>query len=159
MTEIRPQSETHRVNGGLPGPAAVRNQVRAVTLRVEALPNGRLRVSTPTTPGWAAVARTQAEFMTAIRQAFVEAQVAAYAAWRNHEYDLAETVSRGDPDPLVAAPASRTQRRAIRKDQYDPDAWSITSDGRWRSPSGRLYQPDSTMVSRVKAARLRAGLD
>jgi hypothetical protein len=157
--EIRPQSETHRLNGSLPGPAAVRNQVRAVTLRVESLPGGLLRVSTPTTPGWAATARTQDEFMRAIRDAFTEAQVAAYAAWRNHEYDLAETVMRDDPDPLVAAAPSRRTRVAVRRDQYDPSAWSVCADGRWRSPSGRLYRPDSTMVSRVRAARIRVGLD
>jgi hypothetical protein len=167
VAEIRPQSATHRTSGQrpatngneVPGPARIRNQVNSVLVQIEQLPQGALRVTTPTTQGWAAVARTQQELVAAIQAAFTEAQIAAYAQWRGHAYDLAELSSRDDPDPLVRRPPSRNTRRSVRKDQYDPADWKVRSDGMWESPRGTLYKPESTMVERVKAARTRLGLD
>lgn len=154
LTEIRPQGETYRQ----PAPPGVRNQVRTIQLRVEQLPEGLLRVSTPTAQGWAAVARTPEELTRIIASAFTEAQLAAYAAWRGQHYDLAELCSRDDPDPLVHAPLNRRVRRpSVRRDQFDPMDWKVDSEGMWCSPGGRRYRPDSTMVRRVIAARRRLG--
>jgi hypothetical protein len=150
--EIRPQSETHTAGQQL-GPAPIRNQVKAITVKIEALPGG-LRISTPTTQGWAAFARNEAQLVAAVRAAFTEAQIAAYAQWRNGTYDLADTVSRDDPDPLVAAAPNeiRRPRPKVRRDQYNPADWVVRSDGRYQSPSGRSYAPDSTMARRIRAA-------
>lgn len=154
------------------GPAPTLHQVRRIQVTIEALPDsmgGGLRITTDTTRGWAAVARDQNELARVIRDAFTEAQVAAYARWKGARYDLDALTAAVDGDPL-APPSQRPSRRTAgapgygwkpgqkRPDAYDPGDWTPTADGRWRSPSGRHYKPDSPIVRRVIAARRRLGL-
>jgi hypothetical protein len=159
MAQIRRQSETHRPNGSLQGPAPTRNQVRSVPLRIDALPGGRLRVSTPLARGWAATARTPEQLAAAITAAFTEAQVATYARWCNGTYDLDELTEVQVGDPLAAPTRTQSYQHRKRSDQHNPADWTPLSSGHWRSPSGRSYRPDATIVARVKAARRRQGID
>jgi hypothetical protein len=155
VAQIRPQGETHdpqRVRG----PAATRNQVRAIGLRVDALADGSLRLSVAGARGWARRVRTQGELARAVSEAFREAQIASYARWRGESYDLDQLapVWPDDPDPLVAAaPEVRSSRRAGRSDVHDPMEWTPLDDGSWRSPSGRVFGANTSAVRRVQAKR------
>jgi hypothetical protein len=159
IMDIRPQSETYST-GALPGPAPQRNQVRSVMVKIEQVPEG-LRLSTPTAQGWAAVVQNQHQLVAALQAAFTEAQIAAYARWRNSTYDLADLTSRDDTDPLVAPPPhERTRRRPrARRDLYDPKDWTLTGEGRYRSPSGRTYAPESTMGRNIASAWRKLGIE
>lgn len=150
------------------GPAAVGHQVRELSLRVEALPNGALRVSTESARGWAAVVRTSMQLTAAIQEAFTEAQVAAYARAHGQRYDLDELTDPIPGDPL-APPRARPRRRRNnetegwgmnqrRPDTLDPTEWVLLSDGRWQSPGGQRWRPESQMAQRVVARRKAEGL-
>lgn len=147
------------------GAANTGHQVRSVTIRVDQLPNGRLRISTPTARGWAAVAGNQPELARAIQGAFCEAQVAAYARWRGTQYDLDAMTAHVPGDPLAGRKPQRQQakgnKRAARTgegwaygqqrpDVHLPNEWAEQPDGRWRSPSGRMYRADAAQVIRVR---------
>lgn len=151
-----------------PAPPGVRHQVRAITVRVEQLPDGKLRLSTPAARGWAAVGRTPNEIHRALAGAFVEAQCAAYARWRGERYDLDELTEPVAGDPL-APPQRRLRRRTNRanvgwgRNQERPDAhpveqWERLPDGRLRSPAGLTYRRDSLIGQRVLARAQRAGI-
>lgn len=144
--------------GNLPGPPAIRNQVRSVPVRIDAIPEG-LRVSTPLARGWATVARTPEQLAAAIGAAFTEAQVATYARWRGVAYDQDELTDVIPGDSLAAATKTRDFRRRERADQHDPGDWTPLSDGYWRSPAGRRYRPDAAIVVRVRRRRRELGLD
>jgi hypothetical protein len=143
------------------GAARTRNQVRTITLTVDSLPDGSLRVTTPTARGWAAVARSQADLARAVQGAFTEAQVAAYAAWRGTTYDLSEITDHVPGDPLAPPRPKRRARRTRggdgwgygqqRPDVHLPTEWTELPDGRWRSPGGRAYRADAAVVQRVRA--------
>lgn len=121
------------------------------TLRVEQVGPGVLRVSQPTTPGWAGVAKTPAQLAALVASAFTEAQIVAHAVWRGVPYEAQDgTLYRRPPRPA---------RCGHRRDVHDPRAWAVTGDGRWIAPgSGRLWAADSQAVQRVMARRLRLGL-
>lgn len=152
--EIRRQADTHNPSG-VTGAAPIRNQVRAVLLRVETLSSGQIRVSTPQARGWARTVRTRDELAMAIQQAFTEAQVASYAAWRGEAYDLDAMTEVDNTHPLAAATRTRDFTVRARTDVHNPDDWVPMPDGRWRSPGGRLYGADTDAVRKVLAKRRR----
>lgn len=159
MAQIRRQSETHRPGGSISGPAPVRNQIRTVHLRVEALPDGMIRVSTPLARGWAAVARNPQQLAAAITAAFTEAQVASYARWKGEAYDHDAMTEVVFGDSLAAPTRTQSFRRRNRADQHNPADWTPLPDGTWRSPAGRTYRPDAAIVGRVRVSRRRLGLE
>ncbi|HEX2263468.1 MAG TPA: hypothetical protein VHH52_06860 [Pseudonocardiaceae bacterium] len=134
-----------------------RQRVRAITLTVETLSDGRLRVSTPQARGWATTAQDPMGLARAVELAYREVAVASYARARGTTYDLDQLTERVPGDPLADAAMQRAPRR-VRKKVHDPGAWAKFDDGRWRSPSGRLYRPDSTAVRNVIARRVALGL-
>lgn len=146
------------------GAANTGHQVRSITIRVDQLEGGKLRISTPTARGWAAVAGNQPELARAIQGAFTEAQVAAYARWRGAQYDL-DTLTAHVPGDALAGKKPQRQKggnkRAPRTgegwsygqqrpDVHLPNEWTEQPDGRWRSPSGRMYRADAAQVVRVR---------
>lgn len=151
-----------------PAPPGVAHQVRAVTVRVEQLPNGRYRLSTPAARGWAAVGGTPNEIGRAVASAFVEAQCAAYARWRGERYELDNLTEPVDGDPMAPPRAPlrpRTNRANVgfgrnqeRPDQHDVHDWERMPDGRLRSPAGHVYRRDSLIGQRVVARAQRAGI-
>jgi hypothetical protein len=141
------------------GPPPVPHQVRSISVRVEQL-DGALRISSPSARGWAAVARNAPELLRAINALYVEVQVASYAAWKGQVYDLDELtdVDPDDPATHLRHPARRRDRRT-RSDIRDPRDWKQLDDGRWRSPAGRTYRPDTMLVQRVVENRRLLGLE
>jgi hypothetical protein len=154
---LRRQGESH-VPGGL-GMSRAGHQVRAVSLVVETLPDGAVRVSSPQARGWAGVARNPGELARVVASAFTEAQVAAYAAWKGELYDLDELtdVDPGDPTTDLPVPPKR-RNRMVRSDAQHPADWRRTEDGRWRSPGGRYYREETQLVQRVMANRRALGI-
>jgi hypothetical protein len=166
---MRIERQTRSVPGQLKGPAPQPHQVRSLDLRVEALPTGQLRISTPAARGWAAVVRTQGELSRALSEAFTEAQCAAYARWRGERYELDDLTEPVAGDPM--APARRAPRRnrasgetgygrnhQRRPDTLSPEAWVKRADGKWVGPAGTAWREDTQMVQRVLARRRAAGL-
>lgn len=159
MTDIQRSTQAGRAHGptrarravgDLHGPpVAVPRQVRAITVRVEQLDDGRWRFTQPRVAGWAAAARTPGEVAAVLRQGFTEAQVAAYSDWRGHVYDAAVPTYRR------SRPQARSKRRC---DVYDPTEWRLTDNGMWISPKGHLYPEDRQAVQKVMAARQEMGL-
>lgn len=174
MVEIRRQADTHSpagVNGvrgevspgAMTGAAPTRNQVRQALLRVESLPDGKLRISSPQARGWAVVVRTRDELVRAIAVAFTEVQVASYAAWRGEPYELDALTLPDEADPLAASAelvnVSAAKGRSDRRTDVHPvTAWTPLGGGKWRSPGGREYREDSQAVRLVLAKRHRMGL-
>lgn len=134
-------------------------RVRTISLTVEATPNGRYRLSTPYARGWAAEVGTQTELARAIATAFTEVTVASYARLKGTPYDLDALTERVEGDPLANRPRTRarTGQRARRK-TYHPGDWRKFEDGRWQSPSGRVYREDTRQVQGVIKARLERGM-
>lgn len=149
---------TQAGRGELAGAASCPRQVRAVTVHIEALGPGMLRLSQPAVPGWAVVARTPSQLNQLVAAAFTEAQVAAYSRWRGHVYDGTDPASPPDPaSPVYRRP--RPARRGHRVDAHPAEDWRIRGDGRWVSPgTGRTWRPDSQVVARVQARRVQQGL-
>lgn len=157
---LRRQGETHVPGANPLGAASVPHQVREVTMRIETLPDGGIRMSTPQARGWAAVAHNDRELARAILSAFTEAQVAAYAAWKGQVYDLDALTDVDPQDPATALPdAPRRRDRTVRSDTRHPADWARLDDGRWRSPGGRVYQETSQLVQRVIANRRALGIE
>jgi hypothetical protein len=151
---IRTQAETHHPE--VRGPAATRNQVRSVSVRIDDLGNGKLRISAPTARGWARTVRTRDELVRAVGEAFTEAQLASYARWRGEAYDHDALSDVDETDPLVAsAPHIRAVVRSGRSDVHSPLDWVPLEDGTWRSPAGRVFGGDTDAVRRVKAKRAK----
>lgn len=145
-----------------------RHQVHTIALQVDAMPSGGYRIQTPQARGWAVVAHTPHQLAAALSQAFLEAQVAAYARWRGERYDLDDLTEPMAGDPLAPArahprPPTNTRPVGWGRNQQRPDVapleqWVRLPDGMWQSPAGRRYRSDSMMVSRVRARRRAAGL-
>jgi hypothetical protein len=154
MTAIRRQADTHNP-GGVTGAAPVRHQVRTVDVRLETLPQGFIRVSTPQARGWSVTVRTRDDLARAIQQAFTEAQVASYAAWRGEAYDLDAMTEVDNSDPLTAATRTHNFTARARSDVHNPNDWTPMPDGRWRSPGGRIYSSNTDAVRKVLAKRRR----
>jgi hypothetical protein len=129
----------------------VPRQVRAITVTVTQLDDGRWRLTQPRVPGWAAAASTPGELAAAMRRGFTEAQVAAHSQWRGHVYDAAVPTYRR------SRPLARSRRRC---DVYDPTEWRLDPDDstKWISPKGHRYPEDRQAVQRVIAARVALGL-
>jgi hypothetical protein len=160
-----------RTRGGLgnltsPPPAALLAQIAAqhqavadqhqdakaatLDLRYEQLGHGRgVRVTSPDLPGWAAIAKSPADFAKTVDAGWRELAVAAYAARRNEAYDLA-------PHADVNPPGQPAGRRY--PERYPPSAWTPLPGGAWRSPSGRTYRAESWQAKRIVAQREAAGL-
>lgn len=154
---IRRQGETH-VPGTL-GVARGGHQVRALSLRVEPLPSGGVRVSSPQARGWAAVARTPHELARVLQMAFTEVEVATYASFKGELYDLDGMTDVDPTDPSTALPTpTRARNRITRTDARNPADWKRLEDGRWRSPGGRAYGNDTQLVQRVRANRRALGI-
>jgi hypothetical protein len=147
----------------MPGPPPVRNQVRQALLRVEAMPGGKLRISSPQARGWAAVVSNRDELAHAVGQAFTEVQVASYAAYRGEPYDLDAMTLPDDGDPLAASAAvinmsGPAKRNVRRSDVHKVTDWTPLGGGKWRSPSGREYREGTQAVQAVLAKRRAMGL-
>lgn len=137
--------------GELAGPAPTRRQVRSITVMIDAVGPGVLRLSTPATPGWVGEARTPAELARLVASAFLETQVSAYAKWRGVPYEHADGTQYRRPRP---------SRPGHRMDVHDPRAWRLAPDGRWIDPgSGRLWRVDSQVVQRVQTRLIALGLN
>jgi hypothetical protein len=163
MSEIRRQHETHRpgVNGQI-GPAPIRNQVRSVEIRLDVLPEGGMRVSTPQARGWAVVASGPRQLLDALAGAFTEAQVASYAAWKGEIYELDALTEVDNTDPLAATVRTTRHgvyrdRRLSRRDVHAATDWTNLGNGRWRSPSGKTYREDCKTVQNVIIKRRMLG--
>jgi hypothetical protein len=135
-----------------------------IPLTVEYLADGRMRIETPLTRGWSAVARNPQELARSIEAAFVEVTVAGYARSRNAKYDLSKLTEEVADDPrtaLTAAagmPPTHRPGRVGRPPRHNPAAWSKLPDGRWQAPGGRKYNPGSQVVRNVLALREERGL-
>lgn len=140
-----------------PHPAGQR--VRSIVLQVDALPDGRLRVSSPHARGWAGAARNPMELARIVAQAYNEVACASYALARAEAYDLDQMTPRVSGDLLADGSPRRVRSgRSARRKAHAPEDWTRLEDGRWRSPSGRAYRPDSTAVRNVVRRRQEKGL-
>lgn len=133
-------------------------RVTAISLTVEARPGGRYRISSPHARGWAAEVGTQLELARALREAFTEVSVASYARAHNVPYDLDVLTERVSGDVLANQPRAKTRSGSRRRKTYHPSEWTRFEDGRWQSPGGRVYRPDSKQVKSVIKARLERGM-
>lgn len=140
--------------GRMPAPRVARR----ITLTVDVLDDGRLRVSSPAARGWAVVARGPHQLWTAARQALVEAQLAGHARWRGRRYDLDALTLPDDPtEPrqrsLGARPrhgVSYGRSAIVRPDQAHPSEWTPQPDGSWLSPRGRTWRDPARIASLVE---------
>jgi len=142
-------------------PARVDVRVTTVSLTVEARPDGKYRISSPHARGWAAVVSNARELVAAItRDAFTEVSVASYARAHNTHYDLDMMTERVHGDPLAGKPAPRKRSTGSERvhSSYHPVAWTKMEDGRWKSPAGRMYGPNTRQVQNMVRRRLAQGL-
>jgi hypothetical protein len=128
-------------------------------------PHGGFVLRSPLCPGWAVPARTPAELAQMMEQAWTEAAIAAYARLRGTLYDLAETEEVIPREAYVAVdtchPAEapdeveqqRRKKRARHPATHAPEQWTELSDGRWLSPAGHRYGPDTKQVRAIVASR------
>lgn len=128
---------------------------------VDALPDGQLRISTPSARGWARLARGPHQLASVVGMAFTEAAVASYAAWRRQRYDLDKLTDPKDPTepprrtigrprPVESQRVSYGRGRVVRPDQAPPEDWTPQQDGSWRSPAGRSYRSPAIVSSLVR---------
>lgn len=146
----------------------------ATALTIERTTGGGVRVTCDDAPGWCAVARTPVELHRAISEGWREADVAAYAQRAGQTYDLlAHDVAavnlslQGAQLPIdvdeqhaaIAAVVSTAMTPGELPKRSNSLAWTPEPDGRWRSPSGRIYGPQTQVVQRVIAQRAEMGVD
>lgn len=133
---------------------------RVIALQVEVIPGGGYRLSTPHARGWAATCKTPLELASALPKAFTEVSVAAYARAKGGVYDLDALTGQVPGDPLAHAAPRRAKapRTGARRAAHSPADWSMTDNGTWRSPAGRIYGANTLTVQRVKAKRATMGL-
>lgn len=140
---------------------------RRVTVTIDVLDDGKLRVSTPSARGWAAVVRGPHQTWTALRQALVETQLAGHARWRGGRYDLDALTAADDPTeprqrPLRSRPSALSgvgfgRGAIVRPDQAHPAEWCPNPDGSWTSPKGRTWRDPARLQSLIEK-RARLGL-
>jgi hypothetical protein len=134
-------------------------RVRVIPLQVETLDGGGMRLSTPLARGWSKVARTSTELSRVVQEAFLEVSCASYARARGERYDLDALTIQVPGDPLAGGrPGRERTGRTTRRKSHAVEAWTRMDDGTWRSPAGRFYSPDTTVVRNVVAKRERKGL-
>lgn len=142
-------------------PPAAGQRVTTVSLTVEAQPDGRYRISSPHARGWAVVVGTPWQLAKAVTlDAFNEVSAASYARAQGEHYDLDALTERVIGDPLAGKPAPRKRAPAGTRTRtaYHPAAWSKMEDGKWRSPGGRVYGPQTRQVQGMIKRRLAQGL-
>lgn len=114
-------------------------------------------MASPLLPGWVAVAHGMADITRALEVAIREAELVRYATERGYIYDAQPFI----PD-VEAPPILRMVRRGDGswnwRVSHDPAGWVPLDNGKWRSPSGNEYRPDSQVVQRVVRLRLEQGL-
>lgn len=139
---------------------------RRITVTIDVLDGGRLRVATPQARGWAVVVRGPLQTWGALRQALVEAQIAGHARWRGARYDLDALTARDDPTEPAQRALPRPQPRhgvsyarsaVVRPDQAHPSEWAPMPDGTWMSPKGRIWR-DPTRIASLVEKRAALGL-
>lgn len=128
---------------------------RSIPIVLDALPDGRVRLSSPLAANFVAVARTPHEMWRALRSVMTEAQVAGYAAWRGQHYDHDTRVPVRHQPPVAAV--SWEKGAVCRPDATHPAEWSPNEDGTWTSPSGRTYR-SPRMIDRLVEKRAALGL-
>lgn len=140
---------TQAGRGQLSGPAGTPRQTRSITAHITEVQPGVIQFALDF--GWkSSLARTPGQLAQVLASAFVEAQIANYAKFRNGPYDDGTA-----PDGL-AVKREYPIRRGRRIDVHDPRLWKKDADGKWISPgSGRRYNPDAQVVQRVKAQLAR----
>lgn len=143
--------------GELRGPAPTTRQVKTITVQVEQLDGNRWLLRMPRVPAWGQAASNSGQLVAAVRDAFREAQVAAYSEWRSVVYDgEVHSVSRRRP--------RRTAPMKQRKDIHSATDWLVTTEvddngaRLWLSPKGLKYAEDRQVVQRVMDKRERMGL-
>jgi hypothetical protein len=153
------QGDTHRPGPhGQIGPPPIQHQVRSVNVRLDVMPGGGMRVSTPDARGWAVVASGPRQLLDALAGAFTEAQVASYARWKGETYELDALTEVDNTDPLATTRQWRRRRgRIARSDAHNAAEWTRLEDGRWRAPGGRVYRQDCDVVRKVRAKRRMLG--
>lgn len=148
MTDLPPSRQP--ANGRLPVPRPGQ-RVRVVPLQAEILPGGAMRISSPLARGWAGYARTAIELANTVANAFLEVEVAGYAAAHGQHYDQDRLTEQVHGDPLAGTKMTRRRGPVQRRASHPPEAWSMNDDGSWRSPAGRTYPQTSPQVQRVIA--------
>lgn len=109
---------------------------------MEQLPDNRWKFSLLKAPDAAWVASRPHEVTQAIRSAFTEAQIAAYADWRNTVYDGAVVGYKRH------RPTARSRKRC---DVYSADMWKRDPNDPaiWISPKGLRFPEGRQVVQRV----------
>lgn len=139
------------------------HEPESLTLEVSRRDGGGFILRCSLAPGWAVPARTPAELAVRMEQAWQEAAIAAYARLRGMLYDLAETEEVIPPEAFPvsvtvhpAEPADevavRRRRRQRHPATHPPEQWVELEDGRWMSPTGRRYGPETRQVRAVVAS-------
>jgi hypothetical protein len=148
-------------------------------LVIERTTGGGFDVSSPDAPAWRAHAPNRLALLAALDLGFRETDVATYAERKGTAYDLdlhdrasAEAAMTGQLLPFdqeererflgtLAASVGLPDTVGPRSpsDVHDPLAWRPLADGRWASPSGRCYGPQTQVVARVVAKRRAMGVD
>lgn len=148
-------------------------------LVIERTTSGGYDVTSPDAPKWRAHADSRVALLAALDVGFREADVASYAQRRGQAYDLdlhdrasAEAAMTGQVLPFDAEEREAmlgtlaasvgiadTSARRSPSDVHDPLAWRPLANGRWASPSGRVYGADTQVVARVVAKRSAMGVD
>jgi hypothetical protein len=112
-------------------------------------PGGTVMVfESPALPGWSVTASDPIAVARAVADAWRELEVAGYAERHGATYDLAH----------LAPAAAEGQPGRRWPDPWHPRLWEPLPDGRWRSPTGRVYRPQAAVVRRVVAWRRELGL-
>lgn len=111
-------------------PRSTRLQNRGITLRVQRIEHGALRLSSPAVPGWSGIARTDHELLRLIASAL--ACTPTEPAGRGYRSDT------HDPTAWTVRPDGK---------------WIAPGEGR-----SRVWSPTSWVVRRVQAQRVRLGL-
>jgi hypothetical protein len=138
-------------------PATLPPASSTVVLEVGRLPGGRLRLTSPHLPGWIQGFPTRecCNIGLAVAAALTEADVRTYSARRS---GAAPRRTPATATPATATPASTPTTITAWRRSWNPEDWEPLTDGRWRSPTGRIYKADSTVVANVKKRRANAGL-
>lgn len=151
IPEVRRHGPTRaRRQGELNLVPDVPRQATRVTVTIEQLDNGVIRMSMPKAPGWVVAGHTPVQLTQMVRAAFQEATVVNYSDWRGTVYDHPAA-----PQLRRHKPRSRGKRRC---DVYGPEEWCLDDRGLWVSPGGHRYPETRAVVQKVMAARRAMGL-